>query len=373
MSPKQNSLIIIDPVGEKAGMDNYDDGLLLGLQEQNIKVYLASNYLNDQFEGKICFGSFKKGVFGKSKNLIQGYFKSFSYIRNKKINNVILHFFDYGLKDLMPVLMAKSMGINVISIFHDISGFNKDDLSFIKKIIFKYSNFVIVHNEFSQNELKKSLVFNPISEAKIKLIKHGGFLNLPDPEITKTIARNKLELSQSKKYVLFFGQIKKTKGLDALIKAFSKIEDPNIELIIAGKVWHDDFSVYQELIDEYKLNSRVLLNIRYISNDEREMLFKASDLLVLPYTEIYQSGVLLMALSFGVPVITSSLLPFQEIIDHGKNGFIFNNETELVELIKNNIHDDQKLKAISDNAIQTIEKDFNWNSIAKNYLPLLKD
>jgi len=103
-----------------------------------------------------------------------------------------------------------------------------------------------------------------------------------------------LNLDQNRQYILFFGRLKPTKRLDVILRAMPQI-DSSIHLIIAGHSGKEDFSQYQEIIDELNLTDRLVLDVNYISEKKRELYFKATDSLVLPYELIFQSGVLLMA------------------------------------------------------------------------------
>ena len=76
---------------------------------------------------------------------------------------------------------------------------------------------------------------------------------MPVDEITKSIALKELNLDSSFKYILFFGQIKKVKKLDILLRSMVDV-DSKTKLIVAGKVWKDNFDFYQQIIDEIQTN-----------------------------------------------------------------------------------------------------------------------
>jgi len=66
-----------------------------------------------------------------------------------------------------------------------------------------------------------------------------------------------------------------------------------------------------------------VIKAEYIPDDETEVYFKAADVLVLPYKQIYQSGVLFLGQSFGLPVIVSDIGSLRDDILEGENGFVF--------------------------------------------------
>jgi glycosyltransferase involved in cell wall biosynthesis len=362
-------LLIIDPVGKKAGMDYYDDNLGTALLKQDVKVYIASNYINSNGIVYLdVFDSFVSNKILKGVHFFTGVLKSVFYGRKNKVQNVLVHIFSTEIKDVVTTLIASLFFKNLIIISHDISGFNKGDSNLFKGIIYSLANKIIVHNAFSKVELLKSFEDDLKINSKINVIPHGSFLSLPDPKVTRELARQKMGFSANKKYILFFGQIKKVKGLDRLIRSFSKCESTDLELVIAGKPWKDNFDKYQELINEYELHGKINLQIRFIEDDEREYFFKACDVLVLPYRKIYQSGVLLMAMSYGIPVIASNLEPNAEIISHGVNGWLFDTEHDLTNLLDRfSLNKEQKNK-ITANGLKTMNENFNWNDIAFKYV-----
>jgi glycosyltransferase involved in cell wall biosynthesis len=167
--------------------------------------------------------------------------------------------------------------------------------------------------------------------------------------------------------ILFFGQIKKVKGLDVLLRAVAilKQSTSDFELRISGKIWRDDANYYQNIIEESKLAPNVKLDLRFVPDEETFDIFNDACIVVLPYKEIYQSGVLLKAMSFGRAVVCSDLPPFQELVADGKNGFLFRSEDpasladKLLEIFNNR----QMLERIEDEAYKGIVVTHDWNKI----------
>ena len=146
---------------------------------------------------------------------------------------------------------------------------------------------------------------------------------LPSPG--RDAARRALDLPEKAKVLLFFGQIKKVKGLDTLIAAMPAILErhPEAMLMIAGRPWKDDFEDYDRQIDALKIHDACRTDVRFIHDDELPVYFGAADVVILPYRRIYQSGVLLLALSYAVPVLVSDIDGMRESIKDGDNGFTF--------------------------------------------------
>ena len=136
---------------------------------------------------------------------------------------------------------------------------------------------------------------------------------------------------------LFFGNIASYKGLDILITVIKKLslKYNNFRLIIAGDC-NDWESVYKPMIAD---NKYIVADIRYIENDEIPDYFASSHYLILPYKDVTQSGPLMIAYYYQVPVIASDLEGFREYIQEGTTGFIFSagQEDQLEKELENSI------------------------------------
>jgi glycosyltransferase involved in cell wall biosynthesis len=115
--------------------------------------------------------------------------------------------------------------------------------------------------------------------------------------------------------------------------------------------------------------------IRFIEDEERDVLFRAADLLILPYKQIFQSGVMLMAMSAGIPIIASDLEPMKELITQDKTGFLFEseNESSLASMISAVINDSVLLDEVRNNAWTATEEKNSWGTIASAYISLVNE
>ena len=152
---------------------------------------------------------------------------------------------------------------------------------------------------------------------------------------SKSEALSKLGLDPTKKYLLFFGFIRKYKGLDLLIEALESLPE-GIHLIIAGEVY-GKFDEYQELINRLQLNGRIHKFVRYIADNEVPLFFSAADVCVLPYRSATQSGIVGISYHFDLPVIATDTGSLKEMIaTHGTGMIIDKAQPQLIaESIKN--------------------------------------
>ncbi len=166
---------------------------------------------------------------------------------------------------------------------------------------------------------------------------------VPDDQIKECFSSLNLP---KKKTILFFGYIKKYKGLDILIKSFKKVisQIDDIQLLIAGEVYGND-SLYTDLIKENGLESHIAFHNHFIKKEDVAKYFAVADVVVQPYRSATQSGISLLAFSYYKPVISTNTGGLTEIIQSNKNGILVpvENENALADAIidfyqKYNIH-----------------------------------
>ena len=369
---KGTRIAIIDHVGLKAGMECYDQELYFGLKAVGCLPVVYSNFPSPS-EREAIFPVFrfriKENIFSVLK-MLQIYGALKVEIEKKKMEYVILHGFRFGVIEWMMLRTLKKSSAKIFLIVHDPGSLigRSPSLKWKKKIV-KACEKLIVHNNFCFEKLARE--FPDEERNKLVIIPHGNFI---DSAVYKTDAkklREEFNLAHNRKYLLFFGQIKETKGLDLLLDALT-MTDTSTELIVAGRMRRHSFSKYQTLIDKYKLNSRVKLFIQYISPAMRNSLFQIADAVVLPYRMVYQSGVMLMAMSYGKAVIASDLPPNKEIISHEQNGFLFasGSKEKLAEAINSAMRNDMKREKVALAGFNYVNEKHNWNKIAQQWIKL---
>ena len=123
--------------------------------------------------------------------------------------------------------------------------------------------------------------------------------------------------------LLFFGYVRKYKGLDILIEAFPKIlsQNSNAKLLIVGE-FYDDPKSYLDLISKLKIENSVKVVNQFVPNEEVAKYYQVSDVVILPYRSATQSGILNVAYGFNKPVVVTDVGGLAEFVDEGKTGFI---------------------------------------------------
>jgi glycosyltransferase involved in cell wall biosynthesis len=146
--------------------------------------------------------------------------------------------------------------------------------------------------------------------------------NLFGNRMDRTEARRKLELNGNDNLILFFGFIRKYKGLDRLIKTLPLVLNRlQIKLLVVGEFYGDE-EEYRELVRSHHLENQVIIKADYCPNEMVGLYFSAADVVVLPYRSATQSGIVQIAYHFNKPVIVTNVGGLQEIVHHEKTGLV---------------------------------------------------
>jgi len=140
---------------------------------------------------------------------------------------------------------------------------------------------------------------------------------------SKEEARKYLGLPVHEKIILFFGFIRKYKGLDLLLEAMndSRIKEANIKLLIAGE-FYDNKDEYESIISKYNLANSLYLRTQFIDNSEVKYYLGAADFVIQPYKHATQSGVTPLAYHFEKPMLVSNVGGLAYLVPHLKVGVV---------------------------------------------------
>lgn len=365
---------VIEPVGGHGGMDYYDFGLCDGLAAAGANVVL---HTCDETHGKEATFEVRRDfrrIYGKAAAWRRGLRYGVGLLRvlvsavgeRRKVCH--FHFFHVGVLEVVELVLARLLRRKIVVTAHDVESFvDTLEVPRLSRLAYAMAHRIIAHNQTSRAELIARL---SVDSSRIRVIPHGSYIGLIQALPPQGIARADLKLDVSSYVVLFFGQIKQVKGLDVLLRAVAELAPayPGLQLLIAGRPWHTQFSEYQELIDKLEIKSRCNLYVRYIADDEVADFFSAADLVVLPYRRIYQSGVLLMAMSYAKPVIVSDLSGMTEVVESGRTGLVFPVEAAdvLAERLRLSMDDPDKCAEMAKAGYQYVRKHHDWHLIGRS-------
>jgi len=356
-------------------MDGYDLGLCRGLIAAGCQVsyYTCDETVLTDMPGLRFYPVFR-GIYGASHPLIRaaryvvGALKAYARIVREHDTMCHLHVFHGSMTELFLIALAKLCGKKVVLTVHDVETFagpGGPSRTIISKA-YQAADWLIVHNEVSKAELIETL---GVSVNKISVVPHGNFLHTLDIIPDREEARNSLEIERSARVILFFGHIKQVKGLDLLLEAMPSVVSavPAAMLLIAGRPWKSDFLVYEAQMARLGIESYCRCHIGFVADDHVATYFAAAELVVLPYRRIYQSGVILQAMSYSKAVVVSDLPGMTEIVRDRVNGYTFPSADiqKLSEAIIRALSNDAERSLMAANGLEYIRRYHDWYQIGK--------
>jgi len=244
-----------------------------------------------------------------------------------------LEFFDRTLL----MLYYKLLGKRLVFTAHNVNAGKRDlNDSWLNRtslrIQYRLSDHIFVHTNGMKNELVADF---RVPRHKVTVIPFGINNTIPKSCLSTTEAKRRLRVNAGDKTLLFFGNIAPYKGLEYLVAAFCQLleTDRSYRLLIVGRpkgpasYWNE---IKQTILGS-GVGDRVIEKIEYVPDEATELYFKAADVLLLPYTHVFQSGVLFLSYSFGLPAIAADVGDLKEEIIEGKTGFVFKSK-DLLDL-----------------------------------------
>ncbi len=238
------------------------------------------------------------------------------------------------------------------------------DLQFTKYFLKPVDVFITMSKDVLQDLKKftnKPAKFNP----------HPVYDNY-GPAVTKEEACKKLHLNPADKYILFFGFIRKYKGLDILLEAMGdeRIKASGIKLIVAGE-FYGDREFYEEIITRFHLQSSIHLYTEFIPNDEVRYYFSAADLIVQPYRTATQSGITQVAYHFEKPMVVTNVGGLAEVVPDGKVGYVTGSEPKAIADAILKFFQPNSIPNLHENLLEEKRK-YSWETFVNTLMEVIQ-
>jgi D-inositol-3-phosphate glycosyltransferase len=329
---KKLKIFIVGPAYPlRGGLATFDELFCRALLKEGHDTQLVSyslQYPNFLFPGSTQFdttGKAPEGIVIHTKINSVNPFNWLSvgkWMREQKPDLVI---FRYWIPFMGPALgtiarKAKKSGAKVIAICDNVIPHEKraGDTAFTRYFLKACDGFVTM-SKAVMADLEKF-----VRTDKKEFLLHPLYTSFGE-KIDKRVARTKLGLNQDDKIILFFGLIRKYKGLDLLLEAMGdgRIKRAGIKLLVGGE-FYEDRSYYDEIIKRNELEHFVILHGKFIPTEDVRFYFSAADLLTLTYRDATQSGVTQVAFQFEKPTLVTNVGGLSEIIPDEKCGYVVN-------------------------------------------------
>ncbi len=170
--------------------------------------------------------------------------------------------------------------------------------------------------------------------------------------------------------LLFFGRILRYKGLERLIEAYAMLraegQDVSLQITGAGDM--------RDLEAAVKALPDITVNNRWVPEEKMDSVFAQADVVILPYLESSQSGVIASAFAAGVPAIGTPIGGLPEQITHNMNGLVAADTSPgaLAAEIRRLANDADLLAQLKEGALRTARQQFSWDKISAGILDLAR-
>lgn len=330
MSAPAKKAIIVGPAFPlRGGIANFNEALCRAMNAAGTDTSIVSfslQYPGFLFPGKTQYDTGAGPQDLRIETLISSvnpfsWLKAARHIRKEKPDLVIFRFwlpFMGPCLGTIAGLVKKGTGIKVIAITDNVIPHEKKigDKSFTRYFIRRCDGFIAM----SQSVLNDLSAFTQNSN---KAFLPHPIYDIFGEKVNKKDAYNRLKLSNLDKVILFFGFIRKYKGLDLLLEAMAdeRVRQLGVKLIVAGE-YYEDAAPYNAIIRKNGLEDSVILKTEYIPSDEVRYYFGAADLIAQPYRSATQSGVTQIAYHFEKPMLVTNAGGLPEIVPHNKAGYV---------------------------------------------------
>lgn len=362
----------------RGGLATFDELFCRAFKEQGHDCEIISyslQYPGFLFPGSTQFdtsGNAPKGL--KIHTLINSvnplsWIKTARFIKRQKPDFIVFRFW---IPFMGPALgsiarMVRKSGVKVLAITDNVVPHEKrpGDTSFARYFINACDGFVTMSKAVME-DLKQ---FTATPNKKYLL--HPLYTSFGE-KLDKTEARRALGLPEDKKLVLFFGLIRKYKGLDMLLDAFNELKNhPEIVLVIAGE-FYEDKQPYLDLIEKHRIGSQVIVHGKFIANEEVKFYFSAADLVALPYRSATQSGVTQVSFHFEVPTLVTNVGGLAEIIPDKVAGYVVEpNGKAIAEGVKDYFMNN-RMPAFTEGMKKEKQK-YDWSIFVNEVIDLYKN
>jgi len=369
-------IIIIGPAFPYRNLSTFNHSLAIAFAEKgaDVKIFSFSlQYPSFLFPGKTQYEK------GKAPNGIEiisvinsinpfNWFKVASMVKKENPDYVIIR---YWLPFMAPCFgtIAKLIRIKtkVLAITDNVIPHEKRiGDRFLTRYFVKYCDAFLTLSSSVLDDLNKFTN----SEEKI-FIPHPIYDSFGEI-VEKSTSREKLGLDVNGKYLLFFGFVRKYKGLDVMldVMADKRIQDLGVKLIVAGE-FYDNKQEYISQINSLGIEESVILRSDFIPEDQVKNYFCACDMITQTYRTATQSGVTQIAYHFERPMLVTNVGGLSEIVPHNKVGYVCDIDTKQIADCIIEFYNQSKEKEFSDNTKHE-KKRFTWKVLVNGIDNLIK-
>ena len=372
-----HKVMIIEPVGSSGGMEHLNDMLCRSLVKSGVEVFLATSGGVPANEYRVL--NLFKGVFGEGASLLRALrfacavVHAIGFARRASISIIHLQIFHVGLLQYLTLLAFKLFSFKLVVSAHDVGSYRSGESATLLRWFYSKVDQLIVHSSAAQDRVSDLRL---LPSKKVSIIPLGTYEGSIKDKPSKAECCNTLGVDPSKFTILFFGQIKMIKRLDILVDAVSQLNanGRKLQILCAGANLERGSTEYLRALQS-KLGAGFICHNRFIPDCEIATYMGCADLSVLPYDDITQSGVLLLMMSYNIPVLVSDIPGMTAVVKHGVTGLTFEkgNSVDLAQTLTNILDLKWDLQRLSSAALDYVRQTTNWDDIGRQTVSVYRD
>ncbi|ADL00466.1 glycosyltransferase family 4 protein [Brevundimonas subvibrioides] len=370
---KREGIAILDPLGSHGGFHYYTDGLAEGVAHAGRRVVLYGYDLAPKPTAKYLRQSAFKDLYGPASKWLRalrylGFLtRALVDARARRLEIVHMHSFHYDARELIAACLSRLLGFKLVVTLHDIDSFGSSSGKAGRSAITALADGLVVHNEFSRVALNPAGA--PPGRAPVAVIPHGHYADRWGDSVSRAAARTSLGLPGDRTVALFFGNPRSEKGLDILLEALRLVQNKNLLVLVAGRIEENDLAGLRAL-EAGELAGRLRIDAGWIDDNAIADYYAAADIVVLPYLRIYESGVAIMAMTFGRCVVYSDLPPLLETVGTEGVSFRTKDPVDLAVTLDRLVQTHVNLDELGQRARRKVLSDRSWLKIGADTVRL---
>lgn len=238
---------------------------------------------------------------------------------------------------LTGVLALRLLGVDVVWTVHNMAEHERrhERLErFVTRRFARRCSGIIVHCTAARDAVRREFLGE--ADVPVTVVPHGHYLDAYEHDTDRDAARAALDVHDEETVFLYLGYVRRYKGVDGLVEAFSRTTDPDYRLIVAGSP-HDE-GIRAEMLAAAATDDRVTTDLRFVPDAEVQTYMNAADVVVVPHVDVLTSGSAILAMSFGKALVAPTIGCLPETLA-GQADLLY--------------HPDEDLTAVLDRAART--------------------
>lgn len=373
----QDPIILVGPAHPlRGGIADFNESFALSIREAGIPTKIVGFYL--QYPNILFPGKSQKTDSPKPDieidNLISSvnpisWYKAAKFIAAQKPQIVVIRFWIPFMGPALGTIarQLRKKGIKVIGLVdnaipHESRPFDKQ----LSTYFFKQCHAFFTLSQSVSQDLEILVPGRPSATSPHPIYDTFG------QAVSRNKALTKLKLNASDKYILFFGFVRKYKGLDLLLEAMGRdeVKKLQIKLIVAGE-FYDNKTEYISQIERLGLSDTVIVRDDFIPQDEVKHYFCGANLVAQTYRSATQSGVTQIAYHFDKPMLVTDVGGLSEIVPNGEVGFVVEPNPEAIAkgIVR---YFEEDLEQGFTEKTRNRKKLFSWDHFTQTFLNFVK-